>query len=62
MKEIKPLKPLFDEYGIIHQAMDILPDDKLKLCFLEALAELEDNECHSKRRVGRSFAATHHSI
>jgi len=49
MRQIKPLKSLFDEYGIIHQAMDILPDDKLKLCFLEALAELEDNECHRTR-------------
>jgi len=49
MKQTKALKALFDEYGIIHQAMDILPDDKLKLCFLEALAELEDNECHRTR-------------
>jgi hypothetical protein len=37
------LKSLFDEYGIIHQVMDILPDDKLKLSFFEALAELKDN-------------------
>jgi len=39
------IKPLFDEYGVIYEAMKILPDD-LKLDFLEALAELEDNECH----------------
>jgi len=37
--------PLFDEYGIIHQAMKILPDNRLKIAFLEALAELEDSEC-----------------
>ncbi|HAI67966.1 MAG TPA: hypothetical protein DCM38_00850 [Gammaproteobacteria bacterium] len=43
------IKALFDEYGIIHQAMNILPDDNLKLSFLEALAELEDNECHRTR-------------
>lgn len=40
---------LFDEYGIIYQAMKILPDDQLKIDFLEALAELEDNECHRTR-------------
>lgn len=38
-----------DEYGIIYQAMKILPDDQLKIGFLEALAELEDNECHRTR-------------
>ncbi|MGB5960711.1 MAG: hypothetical protein WBG73_08650 [Coleofasciculaceae cyanobacterium] len=39
------IKPLLDEYGVIYEAMKILPDE-LKLDFLEALAELEDNECH----------------
>lgn len=42
------VKPLFDEYGVIYEAIKILPDD-LKLDFLEALAELEDNECHRTR-------------
>jgi hypothetical protein len=28
---------LKDEYGIIHQAMKILPNDELKIGFLEAL-------------------------
>lgn len=42
------IKPLFDEYGVIYEAIKILPDD-LKLDFLEALAELEDNECHRTR-------------
>ena len=40
---------LCDEYGIIYQALKILPDDDLKISFLEALAELEDNECHRTR-------------
>lgn len=40
---------LHDDYGIISQAMKILPDDRLKICFLEALAELEDRECHRTR-------------
>ncbi|MBO3463068.1 hypothetical protein G7B40_038175 [Aetokthonos hydrillicola Thurmond2011] len=42
------IKSLIDEYGIIYEAMKILPDD-LKIDFLEALAELEDNECHRTR-------------
>jgi hypothetical protein len=40
---------LRDEYGIIYEAMKILPNDKLKIGFLEALAELEDGECHRTR-------------
>ena len=40
---------LRDEYGIIYEAMKILPNDKLKVSFLEALAELEDGECHRTR-------------
>lgn len=42
------IKPLLDEYGVIHEAIRILPQH-LKLDFLEALAELEDNECHRTR-------------
>jgi hypothetical protein len=42
------IKPLLDEYGVIHEAMKILPED-LKIDFLAALAELEDNECHRTR-------------
>lgn len=45
---------LCDEYGIIYQAMKILPEDQLKLDFLEALAELEDNECHRTRRFPKT--------
>lgn len=43
------LKPLLDEYGIIYEALKKLPDNKLKVEFLESLAELEDNECHRTR-------------
>lgn len=32
---------LCDEYGIIYEAMKILPSDELKIDFLEALAELD---------------------
>ncbi len=42
-------KPMLDEFGIIHEALKLLPDDKLKVAFLESLAELEDNECHRRR-------------
>ncbi len=45
---------LCDEYGIIYQAMKLLPDDELKFGFLEALAELEDNECHRTRKFPRT--------
>ncbi len=48
------LKPLFDEYGIIYEAMKKLPDKKLKLQFLESLAELEDNECHRHRQFPKT--------
>ena len=40
---------LFDEYGVIYEAMKILPTDNLKIGFLEALAELENQECHKTR-------------
>jgi hypothetical protein len=42
MARIKCLK---DEWGIIREAARILPGEALKLAFLEALAELEDNDC-----------------
>lgn len=42
------IKKLLDEFGIIHEGNKILPDE-FKIKFLEALAELEDNECHKKR-------------
>jgi hypothetical protein len=45
---------LCDEYGIIYQAMKILPNDELKIIFLEALAELEDNECHRTRKFPKT--------
>lgn len=32
------IKPLFDEYGVIYEAMKILPDE-FKLDFLEALKD-----------------------
>jgi len=43
------LKRLLDEYGIIYDAIKKLPDDALKVAFVEALAELEGNECHRTR-------------
>lgn len=40
---------MLDQYGIIHEALKKIPDNKLKVEFLESLAELEDNECHRTR-------------
>jgi hypothetical protein len=45
---------LYDEYGIIHEALKILPNDGLKLKFLEALAELEDASCHRERNFPKT--------
>ena len=42
MSRVKALK---DEYGVIREASKILPDSDLKTQFLEALAELENNDC-----------------
>jgi len=46
--------PLWDEYGIIHEAIKILPNQDLKINFLEALAELEDKECHRTRKFPKT--------
>ncbi|AFZ34897.1 hypothetical protein Sta7437_1330 [Stanieria cyanosphaera PCC 7437] len=45
---------LYDRYGIIYEAMRILPNNELKISFLEALAELEDNECHRTRKFPKT--------
>ncbi|WP_088241013.1 hypothetical protein [Calothrix rhizosoleniae] len=45
---------LCDEYGIIYEAMKILPNDELKIDFLEALAELQDYECHRTRKFTKT--------
>lgn len=39
-------KTLVDDFGIIYEAQKILIIDKLKIAFLGALAELENNECY----------------
>jgi hypothetical protein len=38
-------KTLVDEHGIINEACKILPND-YKIRLLEALGEIEDNDCH----------------
>lgn len=43
------IKSILDEFGVIFGAQKNLPDKKHRLKFLEALAELENNECHKKR-------------
>ncbi|AIE74474.1 MULTISPECIES: hypothetical protein [unclassified Synechocystis] len=44
---------LVDEYGIILQALKILPNE-FKVSFLESLAELEDAECHRTRKFPKT--------
>jgi hypothetical protein len=48
------IKVLLDEYGVIHEASKILSSEKLKIKFLEALAELEDNTAHKKRQFPKT--------
>jgi hypothetical protein len=47
------IKPLLDGYSVLHEAMRILPEE-LKINFLEALAELENNECHRTRKFPKT--------
>ncbi|TNJ35969.1 hypothetical protein FGF66_12310 [Chlorobaculum thiosulfatiphilum] len=42
-------KSILDEFGVIYDAQKTLPDERHRIKFLEALAELENNECHKKR-------------
>ncbi|HEV2689604.1 MAG TPA: hypothetical protein VGV35_13670 [Bryobacteraceae bacterium] len=48
------ISPLFDGWGVIHDAAKRLPTVDLKLGFLEALAELEDHECHRTRKFPKT--------
>lgn len=44
------IKALMDAYGVIYDAQKILADKRHRLQFLQALAELENNECHKTRQ------------
>jgi hypothetical protein len=44
------IKAILDKHGVIFDANKILPDNKHKIQFIEALAELENNECHRTKR------------
>jgi len=48
------IKVLLDEYGVIFDAHKQLPSDKLRIGFIEALAELENNECHRTRNFPKT--------
>jgi len=56
-KEATPMaevKALLDEFGVIHEAHKILPDDQHRIQLVEALAELEDNTCHKQRNFPKT--------
>lgn len=40
------IKVLLDEFGVIYEANKVLPNNELKIKFLESLSELEDNNAH----------------
>ena len=46
--------PLFDSWGVIYEAALRLPSEALKLALVEALAELEDHECHRTRKFPKT--------
>lgn len=48
------IKTLLDEFGVIHEANKILPNDHLKISFLESLSELEDNSAHKTRHFPKT--------
>ena len=48
------IKTLVDEHGIINEACKKLPDNPHKISFMEALGELEDNNCY----VSKTFPKT----
>ncbi len=48
------IKVLLDAYGVIYEANKILPLIDLKIKFLEALAELEDNNAHKTRQFPKT--------
>ena len=43
------VKALLDQFGIIYEANKTLPDNEHKIALMEALAELEDNNCYRER-------------
>jgi hypothetical protein len=47
-------KTLIDEYGIIYRANKKLPDDQHRIQLVEALAELEDNNCHQQHNFPKT--------
>ena len=51
---MKIANPIFDEWGVIRDAHNNLPSADLKLAFLAALEELENNECHRTRTFPRT--------
>jgi hypothetical protein len=52
--DMKIKNPIFDEWGVIRDAHKKLPSNDLKVAFLAALEELEDNECHRTRSFPRT--------
>lgn len=48
------IKALLDKYGVLYEANKILPNDTLKVKLLDALAELENNDCHRTRNYPKT--------
>jgi hypothetical protein len=48
------IKALLDEFEVIFEASKTLPSVDLKVKFIEALAELEDNNAHKTRQFPKT--------
>lgn len=48
------IKPILDEWGVILEAQRKLPDERHRLQFLEALAELQNNDSYVQRQFPKT--------
>jgi hypothetical protein len=48
------MKALIDQYGVIHEANKVLPDDAHRIGLIEALSELEDQNAYVKREFPKT--------
>lgn len=56
------LKGLVDDYGIIMECHKILPDADHRLQLIEALAELENNDCHKTNHFPKTRLHKVHGV
>jgi hypothetical protein len=59
-------KGLVDDFGILMECQQMLPDDRHRLQLLESISELEDNQAHATRSFPKTrlhkIAWTEHAV